>query len=66
MSLEQVNQVIGCKFNPESTVRTRDLTMYNWELISSASERIIGVFFNDSNLTVTGSLGDGFKYSGGF
>lgn len=64
MSLDQVNQVIGCKFDPGSIVRVNPLVNYSWRNIDSG--RFISVHFDASTNQVTGSLGSSFKSSAGF
>ncbi len=63
MSLDQVNQTIGCK--PGSPVRTSGFVNYSWST-TVGGVRIIDVIFDDPSLTVTGALGGSFKRSGGF
>lgn len=69
MSLDQVNQVIGCKFNSGRIVRIPNYVVYTWEYINLGSfggQSNIHVFFDESGSNVTGSMGNSFKTSFGF
>ncbi len=58
MTLQQVNQTMGCQYYPSMTTHVQSLTVYNWY---DGGQRLIMVWF-DSNGTVTSSQGpDGFK-----
>lgn len=62
MTIDQVNQTIGCKFNPSFTQRGTSYTVYTW--IASG---FIQVFFDGAGTTVTGLNGtDIFKSANGF
>ena len=64
MSLDQVNQIIGCESDPGYTVRGAGFEKHVW--LPSPPLKSILVYFDQSNLKVTGSLLDSFKVSSGF
>lgn len=65
MSLDQVNQIIGCQ--PDSNIsRQANLALYSWRYISGTKVKSIMVFFDQSSLKVSGSMDDFFKSSAGF
>ena len=66
MSIDQVNQVIGCKFDPGSAVRTGGLVTYTWMNFSAGNVQFISAFFDESSLKITGTFGNQFKSSAGF
>lgn len=65
MSIDQVNQVIGCKFEPRATMRLNELTQYTWVHLTTG-RHLISVLFDESTLKVTGTMGTLFKNSMGF
>ena len=64
ISLDQVNQIIGCEAN--DIVRQGSLVTYSWNYVSGGTAKLIMVFFDQSSLNVTGSMEDFFKSSAGF
>lgn len=66
MSIDQVNQVIGCRFDPGSAVRNSGLVQYTWQNLSADRVQLISIFFDESSLKITSALGNSFKSSGGF
>jgi hypothetical protein len=66
MTLDQVNQVIGCKFDPGSIVRAGAVVNYTWASNGSSGVRLISVYFDASTNKVTSTLGSSFKSSAGF
>lgn len=63
MSLDQVNQVMGCKNNPSLTLRASQYVAHGWNNIPA----LIMVWFNPDGTKVTGVSGsDSFKTSSGF
>lgn len=65
MSLDQVNQIIGCNFDPNSIVRASGLVVYRWSIMEP-NLMFISVKFNDTDLTVTNQVLEAFKSSSGF
>ncbi len=63
MPIDQVNQIIGCKPNPNTTVRSNGHAMYQWNSIPAYQS--ITVIFEESSLKVTGLAGSSFKMSTG-
>ncbi len=66
MSIDQINQTIGCKFDPGSAVRTGGLVNYHWMNATGGNVQFISVFFDESSLKVTAAMGNQFKSSAGF
>ena len=56
MSLDQVNQTIGCSFDSNNIVRASGLATYRWQ-ITDPDLKFIQVSFNATDLTVTDRLG---------
>lgn len=65
MSLNQVNQTIGCKFSPEFTNRVEGIAVVHKWVHSTNGTPFLMVFFDESSLTVTPMDGT-FKISSGF
>ena len=62
MTPDQVNQTIGCKFNPSYTQRSASFTVYTW-----VASGFIQVYFDPAGTTVTGLAGNTlFKTANGF
>ena len=63
MTPDQVNQTIGCKFNPAFTQRTQSFLLITWNFSGS----LMQVYFDPAGTIVTAPLGtDIFKYASGF
>lgn len=63
MTPDQVNQTIGCKFDPSFTQRNQSHLVYGWSNISS----LMLVYFDPAGTKVTALLGgDIFKSAIGF
>lgn len=63
MTLQQVNEVIGCEPNPTSTVRGQDFVHYTWNTSSSPYMSIGAYFVADGSRVQSGQY---FKSSSGF
>ena len=66
MTLDQVNQVIGCRFDPGEIIRADPVVSYTWLSNANSGVRFIRVFFDASTNKVTSIFGSNFKSSAGF
>lgn len=68
MTLDQVNQAMGCQYDPTATVRIQTAVVYRWQMVSP-SVKVVQVWFDGDGKIVTppgGSPGASFKSSTGF
>jgi hypothetical protein len=63
MTVDQVNQIIGCQYLPSLTVRYANFVVYQWGAVGLAAH--IAVYFDATGTVVTAQSGI-FKTSGGF
>ena len=61
MSLDQVIQVMGCKFDPRATLYAGDSVTYAWTNFE-VTQMFIAVTFDEQSLTITTSPPYTFKF----
>ncbi|MEQ1635486.1 MAG: hypothetical protein ABL903_02270 [Methylococcales bacterium] len=65
MTLDQVNQTIGCKYDSSRTAASGDFVAYSWS-ISRTEVTSMQVFFDSATNVVTNIMGNSFKARVGF
>lgn len=68
MTVDQVNRVMGCKFDPTMTLRSTDYIIYVWYNSRVGAHALLTVYFDPNGARVTSLNGPGgiFKISSGF
>ncbi|NOT84991.1 MAG: hypothetical protein HOP02_09525 [Methylococcaceae bacterium] len=66
MTLEQVSQTIGCKYNPSKTVAAGELVQHSWLQQETGKIKFINIWFDGATNIIINTSGNGFKSRYGF